>query len=279
MPPIKPILLVWCAIMMGGITGVALVWAADQARPPRSFSDDATALVLVDPTTGRMLFEQAPHRRLPPASLTKVMTALVALESGRMVSTVTIGPEAVSRQSPVLGLQPGDRLQLGDLVLAMLMRSANDACRAVALAVGGNEPAFVELMNRKAAALGMTDSHFSNACGFDGPGHYSTAADLARMARAALAENIIAISMRTAEREISTVDGARRFTVRNHTLDETPFTMAKTGFTSQAGHCLIAVDSREGRSLLLVGLNFHRRWQGAVELFQYGFELPPSPAR
>jgi D-alanyl-D-alanine carboxypeptidase (penicillin-binding protein 5/6) len=279
MQPFNSVLLAWCVVTMSAFAGTATAFAADPTATPRSFRDDATALVLVDRATGRTLFEQAAHRRLPPASLTKVMTALVALESGRMISTVTIGPDAISRQSPVLGLQPGDRFQLGDLVLAMLMRSANDACRAVAFAVGGGEPAFVELMNRKAVSLGLTDTHFSNACGFDGPDHYSSAADLARLAQAALAENIIAISMRTEEKEIRTVDGARTFVVRNHTLDETPFTMAKTGFTSRAGHCLIAVDSRDGRSLLLVGLNFRRRWQGALELFQYGFDLPPPAAR
>lgn len=275
---IKRILIGWLlamAVISSGLTASA----ADSSINPRSFSNDAAAVVLLDRISGRTLFEKAAHKRLPPASLTKVMTALLAVETGRSAAAVTIGPESISRQSPRLGLEPGDRLLLGDLVSAMLILSANDACRAVAFYVGGSEKAFVELMNRKAAALGLTDSHFSNPCGFDGPDHYSTAADLARLAQAALNDNVIAISMRTEEKEIRTVDAKRRFTIRNHTLDETPFTMAKTGFTQKAGHCLIAVASQDGRSVLLVGLNFHRRWQGAMEMLRYGFEVQQANSR
>jgi D-alanyl-D-alanine carboxypeptidase (penicillin-binding protein 5/6) len=265
--------------VLAAMSGGRPLWAADAGIGPPVAVNDVTSVVLYDRTAGRVLLEKSAHKRLPPASLTKVMTALLAVETGRTASAVTIGPESIIRRSPRLGLEPGDRLQLGDLVSAMLMLSANDACRAVAIYVGGSEEAFVAQMNRKAEALGLTDSHFTNPCGFDGPDHYSTAADLARLAQAALEHNVIAISMRTEEKEIRTIDGARTFTVRNHTLDETPFTMAKTGFTAKAGHCLIAVDSRHGRSLLLVGLNIRSRWQGALDLFQYGFSLPPPAAR
>ena len=236
-------------------------------------------MVLLDRNSGQVLFEKSAHTRLPPASLTKVMTALLALETGRSAATVTIGPESVDRRSPSLGLEPGDRLRLGDLVSAMLMLSANDACWAVARYVGGSKEAFVALMNRKAAALGLTDSHFSNPCGFDAPDHYSTAADLAHLTEEALKDNALAISMRTVEKEILTVDAKRRFTLRNRTLDESSFTMAKTGFTQKAGHCLIAVATQDGRSLLLVGLNFRERWQGAVDVLRYGFESQPADRR
>jgi D-alanyl-D-alanine carboxypeptidase (penicillin-binding protein 5/6) len=266
-------------ILIGSLLAVDVIgggWAvlADDSltRPPIS-SNDAAAVVLVDRDSGRVLFEKSAHRRLPPASLTKVMTALLALETGRSAAVVTIGPESVDRRSPSLGLEPGDRVRLGDLVSAMLMLSANDACRAVAHYVGGSEMAFVALMNRKAAALGLTDSHFSNPCGFDAPEHYSTAADLAHLTEEALQYNVFAISLRTVEKEILTVDAKRRFTLRNRTLDESSFTMAKTGFTQKAGHCLIAVVTQDGRSLLLVGLNFRERWQAAVELLRYGFDV------
>jgi len=253
-------------ILIGGLLTL------DGQLPPPISSDDVAAVVLVDRVSGRVLFEKSSHKRLPPASLTKVMTALLALETGRSAATVTIGSESVDRRSPGLGLEPGDRLRLGDLVSAMLMLSANDACRAVARYVGGSEEAFVALMNRKAAALGLTDSHFSNSCGFDGPDHYSTAADLAQLTEEALKDNALAISMRTVEKEIRTVDGKRHFTLRNRTLDESSFTAAKSGFTQKAGHCLIAMVTRDGRTLLLVGLNFQERWQAAVELFRYGFD-------
>jgi serine-type D-Ala-D-Ala carboxypeptidase (penicillin-binding protein 5/6) len=265
-------ILVGWLLAIAVISGGRPVSAADSLIRLPVAANDVTSVVLYDRTAGRVLFEKSAHKRLPPASLTKVMTALLAVETGRSASAVTIGPESMIHQSPRLGLEPGDRLLLGDLVSAMLMLSANDACRAVAQYVGGSENAFVALMNQKAAALGMTDSHFSNPCGFDGPDHYSTAADLAHLAEEALKYNVIAISMRTVEKEIQTVDAKRHFTLRNHTLDETPFTMAKTGFTQKAGHCLIAVATRDGRSLLLVGLDFRKRWQGAAEMLRYGFE-------
>ncbi len=272
-------ILVGWLLAMAVIGGGQVVSAADSLIRPPVAAHDVTSVVLYDRTAGRVLFEKAAHKRLPPASLTKVMTALLALETGRSAAAVTIGPESTSHQPPRLGLEPGDRLLLGDLVSAMLMLSANDACRAVAQYVGGSEKAFVALMNQKAAALGLADSHFSNPCGFDGPDHYSTAADLAHLADEALKFNVIAISMRTVEKEIRTVDAKRHFTIRNHTLDETPFTMAKTGFTQKAGHCLIAVATRDGRSLLLVGLNFRKRWHGAMEMLRYGFDVQQADTR
>lgn len=270
-------------LMIGSFLAVDLIGGGRtvfaDSRPGPPLSHHAAAVVLLDRNSGQVLFEKSAHRRLPPASLTKVMTALLALETGRSAVTVTIGPESIDRRSPSLGLEPGDRLRLGDLVSAMLMLSANDACRAVARYVGGSEEAFVTLMNRKAEALGLTDSHFSNPCGFDGPDHYSTAADLAHLTEEALKDNALAISMRTVEKEILTVDAKRRFTLRNRTLDESSFTMVKTGFTQKAGHCLIAVATQDGRSLLLVGLNFRERWQGAVDVLRYGFESQPADRR
>lgn len=251
---------------------------ADPSQPRFSSASPSVAVraaLLIERESGKVLFARAVDTRLPPASLTKVMTALVALESGPLQATVTAGPQSVVRQLPRVGLQPGDRLTLRDLIAAMLITSANDACLAVAQHVGGSETGFVARMNRKASSLGLVNTHFSNACGFDGREHYSSVRDLARLTGEALRDNVFAMIVRTAETEISTTDQGRRFRLynTNRLLGDPDVTGLKTGFTEAAGHCLIATAFKNGKSLLLVGLNFRDRWQGAMDLLRYGFQV------
>jgi D-alanyl-D-alanine carboxypeptidase (penicillin-binding protein 5/6) len=201
------------------------------------------------------------------------MTALVALESDSLEAIVRIDRESVVRRRPKLGVRPGDRFALRDLVAAMLIASANDACLAVARHIGGSEAEFVAMMNEKAAALGLVDTHFSNACGFDGPEHYSSAIDLAILTEEALKNEVFARIVRTLRTQISTINHRRRFRLSNtnRLLVNPDVTGLKTGFTSEAGHCLIATASRNGKSLLLVGLHFRHRWGGPMALLRYGF--------
>ena len=140
---------------------------------------------MVELKSGRVLLEKNATRRLPPASLTKIMTALVALESAPLQEVVKIDRRALVHRSS-LKLQAGEEFLLRDLVTAMLVTSANDACEAVAWHIGGGADKFVTLMNERARTLGLMNTHFANACGFDAPGHYSTAADLAKLTQHAL---------------------------------------------------------------------------------------------
>lgn len=231
------------------------------------------AALLIERESGQILYAKAEDQRLPPASLTKVMTALVALESGSLQETVTIDRESVVRRTPKIGVRPGERFALRDLVAAMLITSANDACLAVARHIGGSETDFVARMNEKASALGLVDTHFSNACGFDGPEHYSSPRDLAGLTEEALKDDVFAVIVRTVETEISTIDQKRHFRLSNtnRLLADPDVTGLKTGFTREAGHCLIATASRNGKSILLVGLNFRHRWGGPMVLLRYGF--------
>lgn len=239
------------------------------ASPPAIAVQSA---IMLERETGRLLFERAPDRRLPPASLTKIMGALVAIEAAPLHAVVTVGRESIAERPPRLRLRPGDQLLLRDLIAAMLITSANDACLAVAHHVAGGEAAFVALLNRKSAALGLTNTHFDNACGFDGPAHYSTARDLARLTETALANDLFAILVRTVETEIATVDGRKKFALANtnRLLWRAGVTGVKTGFTQKAGRCLAATAFRDGRSLLLIGLGFEDRWQDAEQLLGYG---------
>jgi serine-type D-Ala-D-Ala carboxypeptidase (penicillin-binding protein 5/6) len=238
----------------------------------------ASALYLIDTKSKRVLLQKDATRRLPPASLTKVMTALVALESGSPHQIVRIDRRAIVGRPPHLSLHPGEQFLLRDLIAAMLVTSANDACQAVALHVGGDAPSFVGMMNARARTLGLRDTHFTNACGFDAPDHYSTASDLARLTEQALQSPAFSMMVRTVERDIITVDGTRHVQLysTNRLLLDPDVTGVKTGYTSKAGRCLIASLSKDGSHLLLVGLNVMDRWEQAAHLLRYAHTLVQS---
>ena len=238
---------------------------------PTPPSIKASALYLVDMKSGRVLLEKDATRRLPPASLTKVMTALVALESASPQQVVQVDRRALLSRSS-LKLHAGEQFLLRDLLTAMLVTSANDACQAVALHVGGEADRFVTMMNERARALGLENTHFANACGFDAPGHYSTAADLAKLTEQALRAPAFSMMVRTVTRDIASVDGTRHVPLHstNELLLDPDVTGVKTGYTSKAGRCVIASMFKDGHQLLLVGLNVMDRWEQATQLLRYG---------
>jgi serine-type D-Ala-D-Ala carboxypeptidase (penicillin-binding protein 5/6) len=236
----------------------------------------AHSILLKELRTGRVLFEHDADKRLSPASLTKIMSALVILEKGHLDDLVTVSKNAARAPKTHLRLKVGEVFRLADLLKAMMMVSANDACLATVEHVGGDEEQFVRLMNAKAVALGLARTHFSNGCGFDGPDHYSTAEDLAKLSEVAM-RNAVFRDLVREEREIITpVSGYRAYVLHNtnRLLGRIPGVEGvKTGFTSKAGRCLIAKVSQNGSDLLLVILNSNRRWNTAKSLIDYGFRL------
>ena len=244
--------------------------ASSQSRPVIK----AAALYMVELKSGRVLLEKNSTRRLPPASLTKIMTALVALDAGSLQEVVRIDSRAVVHHSSYK-FRPGEEFFLRDLLTAMLVTSANDACEAVAWHVGGDADRFVTMMNERARTLGLKNTHFANACGFDAPGQYSTAADLAALTEQALKVPAISMMVRTVTRDIASVDGTRQMSLHttNELLLDPDVTGVKTGYTSQAGRCLIASMFKDGHQLLLVGLNVKDRWEQAPRLLRHGQAL------
>ena len=202
----------------------------------------------VRPSIKASALEKNATRRLPPASLTKVMTALVALETASP-HVVTIDRRALLHRSS-LKLHAGEQFLLRDLLTAMLVTSANDACQAVALHVGGEADRFVTMMNERARALGLENTHFANACGFDAPGHYSTAADLAKLTEQALRAPAFSMMVRTVTRDIASVDGTRHVPLHstNVLLLDPDVTGVKTGYTRKAGRCVIASMFKDRRA-------------------------------
>lgn len=275
------------AAVAAGLIAIQPVWAdtPSPTKPPiyKILGPRATAhgILLKDLTTGRTIYEFMSDRRLSPASLTKIMSALVILEEGRLHDLVTVSRRAASAPKIHLRLRAGQVFRLEDLLKAMLITSANDACLAAAEHIGGSEEGFVALMNRKAAALGLHDTHFSNACGFDSPSHYSTAVDLARLTEIALQDPVFKAFVRERYEVITAVNANRSFLLRNtnRLLGAVPGVEGvKTGFTSQAGRCLVAKVSQDGKELLLVLLHANRRWNSAQDLINYGLRALEQPA-
>ncbi|SLM47661.1 putative D-alanyl-D-alanine carboxypeptidase [Nitrospira japonica] len=248
---------------VSGVDGTTLPWR----RVP------AHSILLKELNSGRVLYEHESAKRLSPASLTKIMSALVILERGHLDDLVTVSPTAARAHKIHLRLKPGQVFTLEDLLKGMLIMSANDACLAAVEHVGGDESQFVSLMNAKAAALGLSDTHFNNGCGFDHPNHYSTAEDLARLSVIALEQPTFRRLVREERAIIMPINGTHAHVLHttNRLLGRIPGVEGvKTGFTSKAGRCLIAKVSQNGSDLLLVILNSNRRWNTAMSLINYG---------
>ena len=259
------------AMVIGSLALTLTAQSSEAVTVPDRPVVKASALYLVELQSGRVLLEKNATRRLPPASLTKIMTALVALESAPLQQVVKIDRRAVVHHSSY-DFKPGEEFLLRDLVTAMLVVSANDACEALAWHIGGDDTRFVVMMNDRAHQLGLKNTHFANPCGFDAPGHYSTAADLAKLTERALQQPFFSMMVRTLIRDISTVDGARKMSLHstNELLVDPDVNGVKTGYTSKAGRCLIASMFKDGHRLLLVGLNLMDQWTQATSLLHYG---------
>ena len=229
----------------------------------------AQAAVLMDASSGRVLYAHNAHDRRLIASITKLMTALVALESGTELSReVTVAPKWVGVEGSSIYLREGEKLTLETLLYGMLLRSGNDAALAVAEVCGGSEQAFVERMNEKARQLGMTDSHFANPSGLNHEEHYSSAYDMALLARACLENETLREMVSTK----SIALGERSFTNHNKLLWQYEGCIGlKTGYTEKAGRTLVSAAQRDGMTLICVTLSDPNDWADHAALFDWGF--------
>jgi len=243
-------------------------------EPSNPFSFIASSyLVKID---GEIVWGKDIHKRLPPASLTKIMTALIALERVKPDEVVVVKRVAAKETGSRMGLKEGDKLRAIDLIYATLIHSANDACRALAEHIGGSEANFVRMMNLQAKKMGLKDTHFANSCGHDHPNHYSSAYDLMVLTEAAMRNPTFAKIVSTLNRVVKTVDGKRVFHLenKNKLVGSYPGVVGvKTGYTDRAGKCLIALAERDGRRILLILLNAPNRWHDAPFIFDLAFEF------
>ena len=244
----------------------------------------ADAVLMKDLQADEVIMDIRSDRRRPPASLTKIMSALVIIKSGRLYERVTITREAARARKVRLRIREGDEFYLKDLLKAMLIKSSNDACTAAAIHVGGSVEDFVNGMNQLVALFGLQNTHFANPCGFDAPGQYSTARDLATLAELAIGNPVFQSIVSTTSTTITSLKYQREYVLRNSNrlLHYFPGVQGvKTGFTSQAGRCLIVSVKRKGKELLLVLLHGRPRWRTATKLINYGLRVSkrmPDPS-
>ncbi len=258
------------ALLAALLLGAGPAAAAEQ--PPRV---EARAWTLIDARSGEVLTSHAAAERLPIASTTKLMTAYVALQELPLSRVVRAAPyEAIYGES-LLGLRAGQRVSVRDLLHGLLMRSGNDSAHDLALAAAGSQPRFVGQMNRRAAALGLADTHYANPIGLDQRGNYSSAADLATLSRRLMRIPGFAkiVGARTAV--LRSLRPPRRVENSNDLLWMVPWaTGIKTGHTFDAGYVLVASGSRKGVDLISVAVGApseEARYSANLELLEYGF--------
>ena len=252
-------------VLLGGSAG------AVDASPPVV---QAKSAILVDSLSGAVLFQQGAHDRRPIASTTKVMTALVALESSRLDETVVATERCTKVEGSCLALKPGERVKLDDLLTALMLKSANDAAVAIAEHVGGTVDGFVARMNRRAQELGAKDSHFANPNGLFDPEHYSSAYDLALITREAMKHPRFRelVSTKVADIYRPDIDLKERMINHNKLLwrDDT-IDGVKTGWVRQSGQCLVASATRADWQLISVVLDSPDVYGDSEQLMDYGF--------
>ena len=241
----------------------------------------AQSAVVLTADTGAVLFEKDGHTPRPVASTTKIMTALLALEAAqeRGDPLVDITQEMVAVEGSSMGLQAGDSISLTGLAAGMLLTSGNDAANAAALYLDGSLESFAARMNQRAAALGMEDTHFVTPSGLDGEdaqglGHLSTAYDMALLARAALEDQAFRQLCSSPSLAVEFAEPVKRVTYTNHNKLLAQYqgcVGVKTGFTKEAGRCLVSAAERDGALLIAVTLNAPNDWQDHTALLDYGF--------
>lgn len=241
----------------------------------------AQSAVVLTADTGTVLFEKDGHTPRPVASTTKIMTALLALEAAqeRGDPLVDITQEMVAVEGSSMGLQAGDSISLTGLAAGMLLASGNDAANAAALYLDGSLESFAARMNQRAAALGMEDTHFVTPSGLDGEdaqglGHLSTAYDMALLARAALENQAFRQLCSSPSLAVEFAEPVKRVTYTNHNKLLAQYqgcVGVKTGFTKEAGRCLVSAAERDGALLIAVTLNAPNDWEDHTALLDYGF--------
>ena len=234
----------------------------------------ASSAILMDADGGTVLFSKDADARLPMASTTKIMTALVALTLADAKEEIRVPAGAVGIEGSSAYLKEGELFTLEELLYALLLQSANDAAAAIAISLAGSVDAFVEEMNRAASALGLSDTHFETPGGLDGDTHYTTARDLAHLTQVALEHPLLQKIVSTKTYTIPASDDRtqRSFVNHNKLLFRYDGCIGvKTGFTKKSGRCLVSAAERDGVRLIVVTLDDPDDWRDHVSLFDYGF--------
>jgi D-alanyl-D-alanine carboxypeptidase (penicillin-binding protein 5/6) len=266
---IKPFFTIFCSLTFAAATLSANYLDKEIAN---KITKNTDAIIAKDLSSKQLIFAKDEQKINQPASLTKIMTSILALESGRMNDVVTITREMIHVEPTKANLRVGEKFYLRDLVKAAMVMSANDAAMAIGVYLGdGNIDNFVNEMNRKAKKIGMKNTHFTNPCGFDIGDHHSTALDLLTLSEYAIKNsqfNEIAKLKRHDFRALNTKRAYAAYT-HNRLLNNYKYAVGiKTGYTQKAGPCLIARAKKDNKDILVVMLNSEHRWNDIRTIFE-----------
>lgn len=264
--PMAAALLIFAAAM------AALPWLVIKADSPPDLS--AVAAVVIDQASGKVLYEKNMNEEHYPASTTKILTCLLALDNLELDSKITLPDYYVNVGETSIGLQAGAKQTVEELLMATMLWSANDAAQALAIGAAGTEEAFVEMMNQRVAAMGLQHTHFANPHGLHNEAHYTSAYDLAMIARAAMDNPEFRRIVTTESFVIHKLNGEDNYTVHNRNTLLTQYEFAdgiKTGYTKQAGNCIVASATQNGMQLIVVLLNSANIFDESQELLEWGF--------
>ena len=243
---------------------------AEKAEP----SIESQSAILIEQSTGKVLFGENAHQRLPMASTTKIMTALIAIEKGNLDDIVTTASEAYGVEGSSMYIQKNEKLSLKDLIYGLMLNSGNDAAIAIAIHIGGSIEGFADLMNERALSLGLTNTHFVTPNGLHDPEHYTSAFDLAAIAREAMNNETFREIAATPYYCTETGNVKRTLKSKNKILWQYEGGNGiKTGYTEAAGKCLVFSAERADMELIGVVLNSPDIFPESMNMLDYGFEL------
>jgi len=254
-------------LLSGGRGGAAV-----PETPPRI---TARAAIVLDAATGAILWQRDADRQLPPASTTKIMTTLLALESGRLDRSFAVSPVAAAQAPSKLGLRAGQRVELEDLTYALMLKSANDAAVVVAEGMGGSVSQFAEAMNERAREIGATNTQFHNPHGLPDPDHLTTAHDMALILRHALTvpgfREVAATSGKTIQVEDTKIRPMALHSKNRLLAGYFVPVLGKTGYTRAAGRCFAGAAELNGRRVITVVFGATDMWGDTRRLMEFGF--------
>lgn len=255
-------------------SSVLPVYAESQNELPSGPSNHAQAAALIDVTSGRLLYSKRGDERMRIASLTKIMTAIVAIERGNLKDSVKVTKNSFAKEGSSLFLKLGEEMSLENLLYGLMLRSGNDAASAIAEHVGGSEEGFVLMMNEKATALGLSNSHFMNPHGLDHDEHYSSANDLAKLTAYALKNPTFKEIVKTPVKKAPNPNEKWDYKWDNKNKMLRFYEGAdgvKTGYTKKAFRCLVSSATRNGQQIAAVTLNDGNDWNDHSDMLDYGF--------
>lgn len=241
--------------------------------PADAVSTSAKAAAVINGDTGEIIYAENADERLPMASTTKIMTALLLCENADLNEEITVTADMLKVEGSSMGLLAGDRVTYHDLLYGMMLASGNDAANVTAISIGGSVERFADMMNKKAEELGLKDTHFVTPSGLDADGHYTTAKDLALLAAYALKNGDFAAAAASESAVLNYGNPPYRRSLTNHNKMLKLFDGAvgvKTGFTKKSGRCLVSAARKDGKLAIAVTLNDPNDWSDHTNLLEFG---------